>query len=38
MIGALIAGFFVGGVLNNGLAGVAAGVLWMLFAVANDRG
>jgi hypothetical protein len=38
MIGALIAGFFVGGALNNGLAGVAAGVVWMLFVAANDRG
>ena len=38
MVGALIAGFFVGGALNNGLAGVAAGVVWMLFVMANDRG
>jgi hypothetical protein len=37
MFGALIAGFFVGGALNNGFAGVAAGIVWLLFVAANDR-
>ena len=38
MIGAIIAGFIIGGATNNGFAGIAVGVIWFLFAIANDRG
>lgn len=38
VIGALLAGFLVGGATNNGFAGVAVGVVWFLPAIANDRG
>ena len=38
VIGAIIAGFLVGGATNNGFAGIAAGVVWFLFVAANDRG
>jgi hypothetical protein len=37
MIGAVIAGFVVGGATNSAIAGIATGVLWLLFTVANDR-
>ena len=37
MIGAIIAGFVVGGATNNAFAGIATGVVWLLFTVANDR-
>jgi hypothetical protein len=38
MIGAVIAGFVVGGMANNAIAGIAAGVVWFMFVAANDRG
>lgn len=38
MIGAIIAGVLVGGATNNAIAGIAAGIVWFLFVMANDRG
>ena len=38
MIGAIIAGVLVGGATNSAIAGIAAGIVWFLFVMANDRG